>query len=223
MSPLTDHYDILTRRGLRRTGPSEAVVLSVNAESPVILRHQQLGYAVNLNFLVLTEVAGPAVRQWLLTAFEPIKRTPYDIRRDYRELIEAVRARSDTKFLILNAMSTSGDEDVFSYAPFDRPMDDTLSSIRAKELNLMLHDLAREQDISIVDVDAIAAELGGAAHLPDGVHQSGLMQAEVRAEILQLLRGRGVPGFGAPPAQMISNSTSQGSNPSEEAGSGSVE
>ncbi len=56
----------------------------------------------------------------------------------------------------------------------------------------MLHDLAEKADIEIVDVDAIAAGLGAAAHLPDGVHQSGLMQDEVRWEILHILEQRGL-------------------------------
>jgi hypothetical protein len=95
-------------------------------------------------------------------------------------------------------MSTSGSETIYNYAPFDRPMGNTLLSIRRRELNLMLHDLARERDVAIVDLDAIAAEFGGNAHLPDGVHSSGALQAEVRGEILRILRARGVPGFGAP-------------------------
>jgi hypothetical protein len=41
------------------------------------------------------------------------------------------------------------------------------------------------------------AELGSRQHVPDGNHHSGAMQAEVRGEILRLLRARGVPGFGA--------------------------
>ena len=196
-SPLMEHYEILSRTGLRRTGPADAVILSLNAESPIILRHRRLGYGVMIHDFRVAQ-AGPAVRAWLKTDFEPVKRNPDDIRRDYRELIDAVRARTDMKFLILNTMSTSGLERIYSYAPFDSPMHDTLVRIRSKELNLMLHDLERERDVSIVDQDAIAAEIGAAEHLPDGTHGSGVMQAEVRGEILRILRARGVPGFGPP-------------------------
>jgi hypothetical protein len=135
------------------------------------------------------------MRAWLRSYFVPVRRSADDIRRDYRELIDAVRARADVQFLILNAMSTSGYERIYSYAGFDRPMGNTLSSIHWKELNLMLHDLARERDVSIVDQDAIGAELGGRRHIPDGTHASGTMQAEVRAEILRILRARRLPGF----------------------------
>lgn len=194
-SPLTERYDILTRTGLGRAGPADAIILSLSAELPIILRHRRLGYALNSHGFRVAE-AGPAVRAWLRTNFEPVRRTPDDIRRDYLELIDAVRAKSDMKFLIMNVMSTSGDEEIYSYAPFDQPLGDVLAVIRSKELNLMLHDLARERDVSIIDVDAIAAELGAIAHLPDGIHSSGPMQAEVRGEILRVLRARGVPGFG---------------------------
>ncbi|MEO8304050.1 MAG: hypothetical protein ABI724_08015 [Betaproteobacteria bacterium] len=193
-SPLTATHDTLTRTGLRRNLPVDAVILSLHAEPTVVLRHRRLGYAVNCHGFRIAQ-AGPGVREWLHTQFEPVSRTPDDIRCDLRELIDTVRARGDMRVLILNSMSTSGFEDVYTYAPFDRPMRDTLSSVRSKEMNLMLHDLARERDVSIVDVDTIAAELGAAAHLPDGVHASGPLQAEVREEILRLLAGHRVPGF----------------------------
>ena len=193
-SPLTATHDTLTRTGLRRNLPIDAVILSLHAEPAVILRHRRLGYAINCHGYRIAQ-AGPGVRQWLHTEFEPVSRSPYDIQRDLRELVDAARARSDMKVLILNCMSTSGFEDVYTYVPFDRPMRDTLSSVRSKEMNLMLHDLARERDVSIVDVDTIAAELGAAAHLPDGVHSSGPLQTEVREEILRLLASHRIPGW----------------------------
>jgi hypothetical protein len=193
-SPLTDEYDMLTRARLTRAGPADAVVLSLAAEPTILLRHRRLGYLIFCHDFRI-QAAGPAIHEWLRTAFEPVRRSHDDILRDYREMIDSVRSRGDTAFLILNAMSTSGHEDIFTYAPFDPPLGGMLSSIRAKEMNLLLHDLARERDVSIVDVDAIAAEIGAAAHLPDGMHQSGLMQAETRAEMLRLLRDRGVRGF----------------------------
>ncbi len=113
-----------------------------------------------------------------------MRRTIDDIRADYLALIDTVGAQSGARFLILNRMSTSGREDISSYLPFDAPMSDTLANVASKALNLMLHDLADARDLSIIDADAIAAELGGMAHVPDGVHQSGTMQSLVRAEIL---------------------------------------
>ena len=61
--------------------------------------------------------AGPAVRSWLASAFEPVKRTVDDIQRDYRLLIAAVSARTKASILVLNRMSTSGYEDISAMRP----------------------------------------------------------------------------------------------------------
>jgi hypothetical protein len=94
-------------------------------------------------------------------------------------------------------MSTSGFEDISNYAPFDHPLGSTLANVAAKEMNLMLHDLAEERDLSIVDVDAIATALGGAENIPDGIHLSGALLSIVRDEILGILA---TPPAGAAPA-----------------------
>lgn len=51
----------------------------------------------------------------------------------------------------------------------------------------MLQDIADERALDIVDVDAIAADIGGGEHLPDSIHQSGLMQRLLRQEVLGIL------------------------------------
>ncbi len=193
-SPLTESCDVLMRDGLRRTAGPDAVVLSLNAESTAILRHRRLGYALQCHNYRMAADAGPAVRSWLERDFEVVPRTLGDIADDYRRLVDPAGPRARTAFLVMNAMSTSGFETLHTYAAFDAPLGNALNTIRAKELNLMLHDLAREGGVSIVDNDAIAADMG-AAHLPDGVHNSGALQAELRSEILRILRARGVPGF----------------------------
>jgi hypothetical protein len=195
-SPLTEACDILTRHGLQRAARVDAVVLSVLAEPTAVLRHRRLGYLVALHDFRLAR-AGNAAKAWLRANFEPVPRSLDDIRRDCSELIRAVRARQPTEFLVLNAMSTISYEQIDNYASFDLPLSDTVATVRAKELNLLLCDLAREHDISIIDADLIGASLG-VLHLPDAVHQSGTMQAELRNEILHTLRVRGVPGFAAP-------------------------
>ena len=185
-SPILEAYEVLTPTGLRRLGPPDAILLSLSAEIQSVLRHKTLGYSLQM-LRHRQASAGPAVRSWLASAFEPVKRTVDDIRRDYRRLIEAVAAKTGARILILNRMSTSGYEDILSYAPFDAPMRETLENIAAKEMNIMLHDLSEECDFSIVDVDAMAAHLGGAEHLPDGIHHSGIMQAALRSQIIQAL------------------------------------
>jgi hypothetical protein len=186
-----------TLSALRAAGPPDAIVLSLNAEAANVLRHRRLGYALQFHDFRLAD-AGLAFVAWLRANFISVRRSPDEIRADFRALIDLVRADAPaTQFLICNVMSTSGADDIQNYAPFDAPLDQTISTVHAKAMNLMLHDLARERDIAIIDADAIAAELGGQRSLPDGVHQNGEMQAELRAEILRILRARGVPGFAA--------------------------
>jgi hypothetical protein len=186
-SPMRDRYDVLTPTGLRQLGPADTVLLSMSAEVRSILRHKKLGYLVQVLRHRQT-AAGPAIRSWLTSAFEPLKRSTADIQRDYRRLIDTVTAQTGARVIILNRMSTSGFEDITSYAAFDPPLGETLETIAAKEMNLMLHDLAEECDVSIVDVDAIAADLGGSEHLPDGIHHSAAMQAVVRSEITRIIK-----------------------------------
>lgn len=185
-SPMRESYELLTARGLEKRTPADAILMSLSAEPLSILRHRNLRY--HLNILDHNQrAAGPVGRAWLASAFEQVPRSLDQIRRDYIRLFETVGAATGARFLIINRMSTSGREDISSYAPFDAPMGQTLSSISAKEMNLMLDDLAGEYDVSVVDVDAVASEIGGREHLPDGIHQSGLMQSLVRRDILNIL------------------------------------
>jgi hypothetical protein len=195
--PLTDAYEVLSRAALGQTGPADAILLSTASDQPSLSRHKRLGYAVSLHGFRVAR-AGPVASAWMATAFEREPRSLDGIADDYRELITelpALSGRPHAELLIANVMSSGGDDETQSYEAFDHPMGDTLALIHAKDVNLMLEDVAREPGVSIVDVDAITAEMGGQRHLPDNVHASGALQAELRREILHLLRARGVPGF----------------------------
>jgi hypothetical protein len=185
-NPIRDGYNVFSANGLTRLGSADAVLLSLAVEPSSILRHRKLGYHIHI--LRHHQVAaGPAFKAWLAESFEPVRRSVDDIKRDYITLIDKMARTTGGRVIILNRMSTSGYEDVSSYLPFDAPMSDTLSLVAAKEWNLMLQDIADERDLDIVDVDAIAADIGGAEHLPDGIHQSGLMQRLLRREVLSIL------------------------------------
>ncbi len=211
-SPLRDRLDVLTARGLERTPPPDAVLMSLSAEPRSLLRHRRLGYRLHILGHNLRH-AGPVARSWLKTAFEPVVRDLAGIGEDYVRLIDAASARTGARLMIVNRMSSSGAETITSYAGFDAPLGDTLSSIDAQDANLMLEDLAQARGLDIVDADAIAAEIGARQHLPDGIHQSGLMQSRLRAEVLRLL-ARG--------AQSTMKSTSRSAAAVAASGSGSV-
>lgn len=186
-SPLIETHDLLTASGLARSRQPGWVLLSLAAEPRSVMRHRTLGYPVQV-FQHDQSAAGPAARAWLASAFEPVPRSLDDIGHDIVRLADALEAKSGARLLVLNKMSSSGRESICSYTPFDPPLADTLHMVAAKSMNLMLHDLEDAGKLSVVDLDAIAAELGGATHLPDEIHQSGVMQAALRTEILRLIR-----------------------------------
>jgi hypothetical protein len=192
-SPITDRYDLVTRAGFETTEPARTVVLSLNSESAMQLRHRRLGYTFACHGYVMQRL-GPAALRWLRANFE---RMPYaidKIRDDYLRLAAALReARPGIQILVLNAMSTLGSDGIPSYEAYDRPLGATIRSARCRELNAMLDDIARQAGIAIVDADAIGAELGGASAIPDGIHQNREMQAALRAEIVSLVRRDPVP------------------------------
>jgi hypothetical protein len=185
-NPIKDSYTVFSASGSSALGPADVILLSLMSEPQIILRHKKLGFRAHI-LRHHQLAAGPAMREWLSKAFEPVRRSTADIQQDYLSLIDAVASSTGGRLIILNRMSTSGFEDISSYLPFDAPMSDTLANIASKELNLMLHDLAEQRELYIVDVDAIAAELGGGEHLPDGTHQSGLMQKALRGGIIDIL------------------------------------
>jgi hypothetical protein len=201
-SPIRERLDVIASGELTTARPPAAILMSMSAEPRSILRHRRLGY--HLNVLGHNQrAAGRVAREWLRSAFEPVSRDLLAIQRDYARLFDTVSAQIGARFIVVNRMSTSGTEDLSSYAAFDAPMGDALASVSAKEMNLMLDDLTDEHPVDVLDVDAIAADLGGARHLPDGIHQSGAMQSALRAEILGLLprtiSRRRSPPAGPPP------------------------
>jgi len=194
-SPINDSYDVLARNQLQRVSVPQAIILSINSDLGPSVEHRRLGYAYRCHAFRY-RYAGPAVLNWLKENFVEIPYDVYSIQRDYLKLIKSIRdAFPETQILVLNAMSTSGADDFQSYDGFDLPLGKTISTVRVKELNLMLHDISRETGIAIVDADAIAADLGGGYCIPDGIHHNGRMQKELREEILRILRIRGIPGM----------------------------
>jgi hypothetical protein len=195
-APLKDRYTVFGAEGSIRLGPPQAVLLSLAVEPQSILRHRTLGYHLHV-MRHHQAAAGPAIRAWLASAFESVRRPVDAIRRDYETLVDTLARTTGSHLMVLNRMSTSGYEDISSYVAFDAPMSDTLSNVAAKEWNLMLHDVADSRDLTIIDVDALGAELGGALHLPDGIHQSGQMQVCLRQEILRALAETRLAGMPA--------------------------
>ncbi len=188
-SPLTDQYQHFGRSGLGVAEPASAVCLSLTTEMPPTARHKRLGYALTIHGYRLAAVP-PAVRFWLQHHFDFLTRTIEEIARDYAAL-----AAGSRQLFMVNCVSTSRMDNVRSYQQLDVATLRMLSSVRAKELNLMLHDLERSSGIAIIDADAMAADMGMLVNFPDGVHASGALVGEMRAELARQLAAYGIPGF----------------------------
>lgn len=201
---LDERYDLLTRAGLRRSQPVSAICLSLETEPRHLLRHRRLGYALNLHTYRLAWV-GEAVRDWLQRDFDVEPQSVEDVARDYHRLVETA---PDRTFVFVNQICSQANEAIQDYEAFDEAMMAQLGGVRAAELNLMLHDLARAPNVQIVDADAIAADLGIARHLPDAAHATGELQRELQAELLHCLQAQGVAGF-VPRSQPMLNSAGQ--------------
>ena len=186
-----DDYSVLTRNALLRTPPAAEVLLSLTAEMPHMLRHRRLGYTLNCHPFRLA-AASKAIRRWISTAFEIVNRTVTDVQHD----LIALRARlaGQATLTVVNVVATSNFEEIGNYALLDAETFAALGPRRAAALNLMLHDLAREHGIAIVDADARAAALGVATHLPDGVHASRDLDMAVRGELIGAMARRGFAG-----------------------------
>jgi len=193
--PLKEKYTTVSATGVHQAHGPDAVLLSLAVEPQAILRHRTLGYHMHV-MRHHQAAAGPAVRGWLAAAFEPVKRPIDAIRQDYEKLIDGMHRQSGARVIVMNTMSTSGHEDISCYLGFDAPLGATLSNVAAKEMNLMLHDVARSREIDVIDVDAIAAEMGGARNLPDGIHQSGALQSVLRQELMHCLSDLRQSGLG---------------------------
>lgn len=186
VSPAEATHDCITATGTSQIGSAATILISLSSEPQSLLRHKKLGYHVYI-LSADARAAGPAMRQWLKASFEPVRRSVEDIRRHVLQTAESVKATTGGRLIVINRMSSSGRETIYSYSSFSAPLAASLSYVGAKEMNVMLDDLAAAGHLSIIDIDALGAEYGGEAHLPDGIHHSGTMQTALRAELLRLL------------------------------------
>lgn len=200
-APASEGAEVLTHAGIAGIGPAQALVLSINGEGPVRYRHRTLGYTLNCYDYRFRQL-GKAAMGWIKASFVPEPHTVDDARRDLLKLAQRVR-RDDPgrRILVLNSVSTLLRDDTLSYDIHDAPLAQTLRGVRAREMNAMLHDVAGDSGIAVVDSDALAAEFGVGRSVPDGIHQGAELQAALRDEILRVLAAEGVSGFGRTDAE----------------------
>jgi hypothetical protein len=192
-SPLLETTDLFGPNGLVLAPPPEIVSLSLGAEFAAHFRHKKTGWLIALHDYRLHSFVGQAVRDWLKRDFERLPRSPSDAARDLGALSVELKARTGAVLVVQNLIVTSTADRIPNYSWLGDDFSST-TAVMCAEANAMLADLTRDHDMSLLDSDALAAELG-CSHCPDRAHPDRVLVDAQRAELHRILRDRGVPGF----------------------------
>jgi hypothetical protein len=192
-SPLLERTDLITRRGLVDQGPPNVTVLSLGSEFTSHFRHRSTGWLVAMHAFRLQSFIGREVRAWLKRDFEPVRRTVADAERDLAALSEVLRARTGGTLLVQNSIISSPADRIPNYSWLGDGFSES-GPVFCAEANLMLSGLTQRHDLSVLDTDALAVDVG-VQHCPDRAHPSRVLLDELRSETHRILKDRAVPGF----------------------------
>jgi len=126
-------------------------------------------------------------KQWFSEHFQLQGLVPVErFRHGFSRLAADIKEKVGAHIIVFNC---------FTYDPADRTRNyfgipDTYA-MRALKFNLALIDISIEQGISIVDVDRILAELGGASHVTEAFRYSPQACDLIRDEFLRVLQDIG--------------------------------
>jgi hypothetical protein len=191
--PILERSDVLTRDGFVQLDPPDAIALSLGSEFAPHFRHRRTGWMIGIHSFRFGPYIGPGILDWLRRDFEPVRRSVSEIERDLAALAEEVRARTGAALLVQNLVASSALNRVANYAWLGESFSESLP-VLATEANLMLSSLTRAPNVSVIDSDALAADLG-VKHIPDGAHASRELLEAQRQEFHHVLRDRQVPGL----------------------------
>ena len=191
--PILERTHVLTRQGVAELPPPDAVALSMGSEFSPHFRHRKTGWTIAIHGFRFGQFVGQGVIDWLQRDFERVHRTVADSERDLSALAGEVGSRTGAALLIQNLIASCAADRIPNYAWLG---DDFAESnpVIAAEANLMASGLTRLPEVSVIDSDALAADLG-VRHCPDRIHASRDLLEAQRAEIHRVLRDRGIPGF----------------------------
>jgi hypothetical protein len=183
-SSVLDTYPIVGEGGVHILGPARTVVLSVDAEIAYHLRHKTLGYVIAVHTFRFPDMS-PVLKHRLKTEFERLVRSPEDVERDLTALIDRITTATGAKIVLVNSIASHA---------FNRPRSEH-SGLGPLALNVVLADIAKKRPIAVVDVDAVAVDMGIKKHARDGIHMNGELEHEARRELVRTLRALGMRGF----------------------------
>ena len=191
--PILERTEVLTRRGTVQLAPPDAIALSLGSDLSPHFRHRRTGWIIAIHGFRFGHYIGPRLMDWLKRDFEPVRRTVSDIARDLAALAAEVQARTGAALLVQNLIASSAVNRISNYAWLGESFAESPPVIAA-EANLMLCELTRAPNVSMIDSDALAAELG-VRLVPDGAHASRELLEAQRREFQRVLRAVGIAGF----------------------------
>lgn len=192
-SPMLQRSELLTRRGVIEQAPPDAIALSLGSEFAPHFRHRRSGWIIAIHGFRFGPFIGPGVADWLRRDFERVPRPVAEVERDLAALSEELTARTGAVLMVQNLVASSAADRISNYAWLGDSFGESLPVIGA-EANLMLTGLTRRRGLSMIDSDALAAELG-VKHCPDRFHASRQLLEAQRSEIHRVLRESRIPGF----------------------------
>ena len=191
--PILERSEVLTRRGVVELGPPDAIALSLGSELAPHFRHRRTGWMIAVHGFRFGPYIGPGFIEWLRRDFECVRRSVSDMEQDLAALAEEVGTRTGAALLVQNLVASSAVNRISNYSWLGESFAES-GPVISTEANLMLSSLTRAPNVSMIDSDALAAELG-VKHCPDGAHASRELLEAQRLEVHRVLRDRRVPGF----------------------------
>jgi hypothetical protein len=165
---------------------ADAIILSILGETATtLLRHNSAGF---LFYPSETEKWPRADRDWLKSDFT--RRDLLDVEtsmRNFREIIDRIRGRTDVPILIYNVCSIIPGETVHCL----QGLGETYST-RCRRFNLGLAELSEDTGISIIDVDSIIGRAGADRFKIDAMHLTPDGYRLIAEEVVRVLDDLGV-------------------------------
>ncbi|HEY5263474.1 MAG TPA: hypothetical protein VIJ37_00665 [Steroidobacteraceae bacterium] len=192
-SPILERSEVFARRGIVEVGPPNAIALTLGSEFAPHFRHRRTGWILAIHGFRFGPFIGSGLIEWLRRDFDRMPRTVEDSQRDLASLADEVRTRTGGSLIIQNLIASCAVDRVSNYAWLGDAYAESVL-VLCNEANLMLSDLTRRPGISMVDSDAMAAELG-VKHCPDRFHASRNLIDVQRAEFHRALRENKISGF----------------------------
>lgn len=165
-------------------GSTDVVALSIEPD----VNHEQVWMNRDSGFLI--DLSTVRVDEWSPTRMETLKRNWFQtgaVKKDQYEenlhsIVKILKTQTDARLIVFNGSTFDPADSTHNYSH----MPPTVSE-RIRRLNLALLDVSIEEGISIVDVDRIAAELGGSENVEGVLEYLPLLQEAICREFLRII------------------------------------